>query len=464
MVDTLVPGVSTLTRLVRYYSLYWALAAVASERDWDVTTCQTVLRRAEVALAMASRGSEIAAHGADRVGALLNKGELDSIAELGRTSYSPRAWGFWSQYNGPSVVLGTVEVDRGTLRPGPRFCPTPVRQMFEPLLDVVAVRALRPDEASSFANLAMDASHTPDLGPLRELFTATHNGRHVPGVWNGNDQTRRSTLRILARSVQLQPEASSWADAMRKSVAYGNHVTVDPILSDEQRAAAWRGVLLRHHSVGAWRRLWAELVEQVITGDALTKDDLCAWITSKALPMTVRDFLAGCPATVDGNGDPQPAEDEARTEYPGVVGDLAILLYGGQRKDQLSGQSRAAFLGRYPDRKQFLDPNWVAFRYLEHEERPMAELARAFVGDMLAQSRRVALRKLKVDAQGRMTLFTKLHERNGRFYADRTEGSGNVGLRIEQLEFMAGQLGLSQNNFAPLEITPLAAELLALPA
>jgi hypothetical protein len=41
MVDTLVPGVSTLTRLVRYYGLYWALAAFAGERDLDLSECRT---------------------------------------------------------------------------------------------------------------------------------------------------------------------------------------------------------------------------------------------------------------------------------------------------------------------------------------------------------------------------------------------------------------------------------------
>lgn len=127
MVDTLVPGVSTLTTLARYYSLYWALADVAGRRDWDTRTCQTVLRRSEVALALVSRGKTIAAHGADRVEAMVSRGQIDELAEIGRTSYSPRPWGFWSQYNGPSAVLGTVTVESGALRPGPRGCP-PRRQ------------------------------------------------------------------------------------------------------------------------------------------------------------------------------------------------------------------------------------------------------------------------------------------------------------------------------------------------
>ena len=46
MVDTLVPGVSTLTYLARYYALYWALAAFAEDRQLDTATCQITLRQA----------------------------------------------------------------------------------------------------------------------------------------------------------------------------------------------------------------------------------------------------------------------------------------------------------------------------------------------------------------------------------------------------------------------------------
>jgi hypothetical protein len=92
----------------------------------------------------------------------------------------------------------------------------------------------------------------------------------------------------------------------------------------------------------------------------------------------------------------------------------------------------------------------------------MAVLARAFVDDMLAQSRRVALRKLRVDARGQMTVFTKLHERNGRYFADQSEGSGNVGLRISQLGSMAEQIGLLSTGTGR-DVTALGAALLELP-
>jgi hypothetical protein len=466
MVDTLVPGVSTVTRLVRYYGLYWALADFAEEQDFDAAACRVVLRRAEVALAEVSVDYDTyrPAHGADRVSSLRSRGGTGDLAGIGPGSYSPRMWGFWSQYNGPSVALGTVAVEEGTLRSGRHACPLPVRRMFRPLLELVADRSLGQEDVPGFASLRLDNDDTPDLGPLGELFTATRGGRHVAGDWTGNDVTRRATLRILARAVQLNPAASGWVSALRHAVAYGDVVRTDPVLAVEGRAQAWRGVLLRHHSVGAWRRLWSRLVEQVRdAGGSLTRDGLYEWATAAVPSVTVREFVSGLPATVDRAGDPLAAEEQVLTDS-GTTADVAVLLLGGMRLDQLGNTTLAAFLGRRArGRGQFLDPSWVAFRHAEHVDQPLAVLVRAFVDDMLAQSRRVALRKLRVDAHGQMTLFTKLHERNGRYFADQSEGSGNVGLRISQLGAIGEQLGLFTDADS-LGVTPLGVDLLALPA
>jgi len=468
MVDTLVPGVSTLTRLVRYYGLYWALADFAGDRGLDVTAYRTLVRRAEVGLALVSHGHDRLrqAHGVDRVGALLNKGQVSGLAELGRESYSPRAWGFWSQYGGPSVVLGTVRVESGALRPGRHVCPPAVRRMFRPLLEVVAEAEFPLATVADIAELALDQPGTPDLDGIGELFTATRNSRHHPAEWTGDDHTRRATLRILARSVQLCPDASNWVDALLTCLAYGDAIGADSVLATEDRALAWRGVLLRRWSVGAWRRLWASLVDQAVAAaGSITRDDLYDWISAEVPHTAVQEFVSGCPATMDRDGHPLPAERQVHDERPPVEADLAVLLLGGIRIGQLTEWTLNAFLNRRSrGRGQFLDPSWVAYRHREHAGRPMAELARAFVDDMLAQSRRVALRKLKVDRRGRMTLFSKLHERNGRYFADLAEGSGNVGLRIEQLGDMAEQLGLFDSEHNRLTVTSRAREWLALPA
>jgi hypothetical protein len=160
--------------------------------------------------------------------------------------------------------MGTVSVDGGALRAGRHPCPSAVRGLFRPMLELVADRPASSEETASLASMRWADDDTLDLEPLTELFTATRGGRHVQEDWTGNDLTRRATLRILVRAAQLNPDAVGWLSALRQAVAYGDLINTDPVLSTEERAQAWRGVLLRHHSVGAWRRLWARLVNQVV--------------------------------------------------------------------------------------------------------------------------------------------------------------------------------------------------------
>jgi hypothetical protein len=475
MIGTLVPGVSTLTTLARYFTLYWALAAFADDQQLDTATCQAMVRRAEVALALASRADsdQPRAHGVDRVNTILDAGDPTKLTPNARTSYSPRAWGFWSQYAGPSVALGTVSTDHGALRAGRLACPPAVRRMFEPLLRTVVERDYPVDRPDALIELAPDRTDSPDLPALAEVFTAAQSGRHITSDWTGDDRTRRATLRVATRAVQLYPTESAWTDAMRQAVAYGDTVTTDPVFTAEDtadRALAWRGVLLRHHSVGAWRRLWAALVEHVrAAAGSADRADLHDWITAALTATTVDSFVAQCPRPVGPDGHPTPAEDELLARYrddqgPTTVANLAILLIGGQRLEHLSGHTRAAFLGYGAQaRGQFLDPRWVAYRHHEYSGRSLRELGRTVVDDMLAQSRRVALRKLQVGRDGRMTLFSRLHERNGRYFAEQSEGSGNVGLRIDQVQELAEQLGLSARQPDHTVITSHGSSLLGLP-
>ncbi|PRC54462.1 hypothetical protein C6A85_48640, partial [Mycobacterium sp. ITM-2017-0098] len=53
-VSLLVPGVTSLTTIARYYSFYWALAEFAGAGELDTSGCRALVRNAEVALAWAS--------------------------------------------------------------------------------------------------------------------------------------------------------------------------------------------------------------------------------------------------------------------------------------------------------------------------------------------------------------------------------------------------------------------------
>lgn len=473
MVDTLVPGLSTLTEKARYFSLYWALAAYAEEHDWDRELCRTALRRAEVALAWASLSSDadVAAaagrtsHGADRVAKIVAAGDAAGLAELGERSYSPRAWGFWSQYRGPAVVLGIVSTDRDALRSGSRSCPLAIRAMFRPLLDIVAKRPVKEADLAGVERLTRISIESPDLAPLREVLTATVSGTHDPDAWTSNDGTRRSTLRIMGRAVQRRREDIGWQRILTDAVVYGGDLLADPVFAQEiERAEAWRGTILRHHSVGAWRSLWSALVEEVSTaGEPVSRDELHNWIRQGLSGESVREFLAGCPDVVDRYGSPYPAEQEVWDLLERRERNLAILLFGSLRVENLSGLTLSAFLGnRRSSRGQILDPSWVANRRKEYYDRPLADFACAMVDDMLAQAHRVSLRKLSTGG-GRMMLRTKLYEMNGRYFATGSEGAGNVGLRAAQLGIVASQVGLFDVSDDAVRTTDLGRALLDLP-
>lgn len=469
MVATLVPGVSTLTQFARYYTLYWAVAAAAQRANWDADTCRQVVRRAEVLLADVSRhlDRDVQAHGVDAVLRGRDVGRsLWELAEPGTGSYSPRVWGFWSQYGGPSAVLGTVTTEDGALRPGRHPCPPSVVEMFAPLIGLATADDGPGAAASSTADLARLAlvdRDGPDLDELRALFTATRFGRHDPDDWTGDDRTRRSSLRVLARSLQLSPGHDSAVEAMRRAVAYGPAVDDDPVLKTEDRTSAWRGLLLRHRSVGAWRRLWAALVDHVHDSGLVSRTELHDWVGDRLPDERVARFDGGLPPIVDGGGHPRAAEDELPDGLGTVCADVAMLMLGARRADSLTGPVRVAFLGgRRTGRGTYLDPVWVRRRVTDHADRSLRDLGRTLVDDMLAQAQRVALRKVRV-SDGRLQLFSRLHERNGTYTAGTREGAGNVGLRIDQLTGIAEQLGLLAPSGAGA-VAARGAELLELPA
>lgn len=464
MVATLMPGLSTLTQFARYYSLYWALSDLADREQLDASDCQRIVRRAELLLALVTHevdGRAVVAHGVDAMlrGRAAGK-PMWQLAELGPRSYSPRGWGFWSQYGGPSDALGTATTDGGALRAARHPCPPAVREMFSPLLAVAVAEGESDAPSGLLAGLrplALGSRGTPDLDALSEVFTATRGGRHDPAEWTGDDLTRRSTLRILARSAILVPDASSRLDALRQAVAYGPAAVQDPVLAAEDRTQAWRGLLLRHRSVGAWRRLWAGLVDHVKDQGVASHTDLRDWIADR-LPDHRVDHLE-LPPIVDGAGHPLAAEDALPDQFGHVHIDVATLMVGAQRRDTLSGAALVAFLGgRRAGRGTFLDPTWVARLVADHSGRSSRDLGGALVDDMVAQARRVALRKVRVQ-DGRLQMFSRLHERNGTYTAHFREGAGNVGLRVDQLAGIAEQLGLLGSQ-GGTPVTPLGANVL----
>ena len=202
-------------------------------------------------------------HGADTVSRLLQQGREEHLADIGAGSYSTRSWGYWSQYRGSTLVLKIASAEGNAIRRGARACPAAVKQMYEPLLRLCTERAPTASDIPEYVSLTNMVETSPDVEPLREVLSATVSRVQTPDDWLPPDIMRRSTLRILARSVQLCPESQRWQYMLADGVAYGGRIESDPVFAEERRQAeAWRGVLLRHHSVGAWRALWSALVRR----------------------------------------------------------------------------------------------------------------------------------------------------------------------------------------------------------
>ncbi|TMS54785.1 hypothetical protein [Mycobacterium sp. DBP42] len=471
-VGLLVPGVTTLTTIARYFSFYWALADVAATHDLDAAASRTLVRNAEVALAWASalqpEGDELTGtqkmHGADTVNRLLQKGQDQHLADVGPGTYSPRSWGYWSQYRGSALTLKIAAADGHAIRRGSRSCPDSIKQMYEGLLSMAAARAPRASDVAAFFDLTVMGEMSPDVEPLRELLCATDSGVHSADNWLPADRMRRSTLRILGRSAQVCSNSKGWRFTLADGVAYGGHIDSDPVFVSERRQAqTWRGMLLRHHSVGAWRALWSALVDEVIrTADPVSRDQLHEWIRGQVGNGTVDSFVDGLPP-VQANGHPAAAEETVGQQYTGVEASIGILLLGGLRLDHLDGEVLASYLGGSARRRVYLDPHWVRGQHTEYESRSLGDLACALVDDMLAQSHRVSLRKMRVENNGQMILPTKLHEREGRWFAESREGAGNIGVRAYQLGQICTQLGMFiETDGAPMP-TAIGCALLGLP-
>jgi hypothetical protein len=453
-VTLLLPGVSTASEFVRYYALYAALAAHAEDHGLDGEKCRELVRRSEVVLAGVSMlgekasASSIGAHGVDGVRPWFGD-ELDVCGAVNigneRHSYSSRKSGFWGSYGGPSQILGTVAVEDYAFRAGRHACPARVRELFAPLFAAAKHDHLSWPELEGLRPVGPQSTEWPEIPWLLDLFTATRNGVHEPGQWQPDDQRRRATMRMLGRATVLNGTDTSltWTKMVESAVVFSDALLDDPVLAAIGEAAAWRGALLRNYSVSAWRRLWAALVRTIGPADESADRsavELQAWLAEKMPNNTVRAFMAKLPPGMTGG---HPASAEWTVLADGDIKDpltnVKLLLLGSRREQDLEGEARTVFLGR---QSEILNPLWMAGCVREFEDRPLRDLAVRLVNDMLAQARRVALDKIRPDPSGQLQVYSRIHERNGRYYKTRDEGDTTIGTRLDVLARIAAQLGL----------------------
>jgi hypothetical protein len=459
MADLLVPGVTTVTPHARYYALHALVAGEVSRSELTAQEAQDLLRRTEVALAAVSfvhdhgKAGLPRAHGVDALAGRLGTGVVD-VAEAsrpGKGGYVQSAWGFWNPYFASEVTLGILE-DSGVPTPGPACDSTAVREGLGELLDLARRQHLSVEELRSMGHLCVCAGGaSPDGRWLARLLCAPDRDTEP----QPRSASRRATIQLLSRVVRTHNVRNPIRD-VGLVVAYGDFITTDPIAADLDVSPVWRGVVLRNYAVGAWRRLWAWLVDQV--EGLMSESELADRFADTLAGGTVGQLLDGLPSTVTATGAPAPAEQQLReSDLDLPMTELSVLAVGARRVDELTGRARDAFLGQ---RGVELGPEWTGRKLNEARPMPLRDFGRNLTADLVTRSQRVALSKARRRVDGTLWLPTRLHQRGDLLFRTNREGSGDAGLRLNQLTSVLAGAGVLRREEGAWRVTAAGEDLL----
>ena len=448
-VARLVPGVTTVTVHARYYTLHSLLAHKAMDENLSTPDAQNLLRRCEVVMGAASLVDEAASpalygrpHGFAAMQQVSAGGDLDVDEVSRRDAYSTSAWGFRGPYLGAERILGIV-ANGSTWKPGKRYDHNAVRPALEPLFELAGQTTVTAAQLRTVAPEVSiyQCSAAPDGTWLAGLLCGAETAR---------DRRRRTTLQLIARILDTHTVASLNA-SMIEAVAFGDFITTDEVASRTEESALWRGLLLRNFSVGAWRRLWAWLVDQVYLGHATTDSALEDRFAEELPAGTVDALLAELPSLIDSQGNPLPVEQQIREDSSTDANrELKILACGALRSEHLEGIARTVFTRHTSDD---LDPVWMRERFRESGRQSIRDFGRQLVRDVLAKSRRVSLSKADVRNDGTLWIPSLLHQRGNELFASGREGRGDVGTRLPQLANIAAACGIFDRSSQTWRLT-----------
>ncbi len=368
LVQRLLPGVITTTYHARTFALHGLVWAEIGRRDLDLGSARELLRRCEVVLAGISLQHDHdvplpAPHGADVIAAAIERDGFLNVAELQQKGrYTQAEWGFAGAYLGSETLLGIAGSGQPP-SPGERLQAETLREALGPILDLAAQDALDREELAAHPELCIcGARHSPDGAWLRQVFLAPPHSAAIAG---SADDARRATSRLLLR-VLVGGEGDTVQGAFRRQVAFGDFLDTDRVARAIPLAQAWRGVILRNYSVGAWRRIWSWLVGQLSEPmDPATLGELFA---TQIPETTVGEFRSTLPRHVE-HGLLLGVEEQLRTAHPSPdpVTELELLMLGTLRLDDLTERARMAFAGDL--HSDDLGPTWFRERIRAPAER-----------------------------------------------------------------------------------------------
>ena len=438
LVQRLLPGVITTTYQARTFALHGLVWAEVSRQGLDFASAQELLRRCEVVLAGISLQHDHgpwlpAPHGADVIAAAIERDGVLDVAEVQKKGrYTTSDWGFAGAYLGSEALLGIVGSGQPPL-PGERLQEKPLREALGPILELARRDSLDIAELAAHPELCIcGARHSPDGAWLRQVFLAPPSSTTIAA---SADEARRATARLLLRTLPSKA-GETVQDTFRQRVAFGEFLDSDPIASAIPLAWAWRGVVLRNYSVGAWRRIWSWLVEQL--SEPMSPDALGELFAAQFPDITVGEFGTQIPEHVAG-GQLLPVEETLRAGHPrpDPQTELNLLILGTLRLSALQGSALKAFVG--DPRNDDLGPHWFQEHIQHCQNQPLRRFAAELAVRLVSRARRVALSKMALRPDGKVWYPSRVRERQGLIFRQSSEGSGDVSLRIDSLgELLAG--------------------------
>jgi hypothetical protein len=467
LVARLLPGVITTTPHARAYALHGLVWSEAARRGLDFDAACDLLRRCEVVVAGVSlqhqHAVELGApHGGDVVQKAIGDDQPLAVAELSATGrYSQSKSGFGGVYAGSEIALGIIDAGRPPT-PGPRLDEGRVRAALAGVFALAEQDEVSVAELQAAAELCICMAPSAPDGPwLQRLFLQPDLGSEAgseAGRFQVADAARRATAQLLAAVVEPGVEGSLVAQ-FRRAVGTGDFVQRNPVAAALSITPAWRGAVLRNYSVGAWRRTWSWLVEEL--GEPITTAELGERFAGALPDIAVGDVMAELPPTMD-DGVLAPVEEELRAGQPrpDPWTELRLLAVGVRRLQDLEGDgvALAAFAGHPAD--DDLGPRWVA-RQLEVNARvPLRRFAASLVDRLVRRSQRVAYSKMALQANGRPKLPTRLRDRDGLLVRGSLEGWADVSFRVDTFASVLLGLGAIRRVDSRWSLTPVGAELL----
>ena len=202
--------------------------------------------------------------------------------------------GFYGTYRGPEIVLGIIDpgADQG---PGERYEDAMVRPALGGIFQLAERERISADDLRTAGHLCPCAAQGEEAAWLRGISVGQLVETTLPPptrrVVNGPNDRQELSARLDRMWLIWRRRAS--AGLLRRATGGGPY-------ADIELAEAWRGLMLRNRSVGAWRNIWSWIVQEL--AETLSATALATAFTAE-LPAewSVGDLTANLPPGIDGD-------------------------------------------------------------------------------------------------------------------------------------------------------------------